>query len=156
MWLFFTPMPWRGIFFYNGEIMTLSLIHNTDTSAGLAYKIARIVYAHTGAQSLSGVEAFTSMIKNLSDKSGVKIEELIQDKNIFDALSDVSLRHTRMHVCPNERGFKMCLRTAQRMLRGGLGDCCFGATRFHHSSEMPDWARARGYIADIDEILFYL
>ena len=66
--------------------MQLTLINNPDTSAGLAYQIARIVYAQTGAQTLTGVEAMTSMIKNLSDKSGVAIEQIIGDKNIFDAL----------------------------------------------------------------------
>lgn len=135
--------------------MNLSVIRNMDTSTGLAYKIARIVYAETGAQSLPGVEALTSMIKNLSDASGVCISNLISDQDIFTALSEKSPRHCRMQTLPTQRGFQMCLRTAQRMLRGGLPDCCYGATRFHHADTMPDWARARGYIADIDGMLFY-
>lgn len=135
--------------------MNLSIIRNTDTSAGLAYKIARIVYAETGAQSLTGVEALTSMIKNLAEASGVCISNLISDKDIFTALSENSPRHARMHSVPTQRGFQMCLRIAKSMLRGGLPDCCHGATRFHHSDTMPEWARARGYIADIDGMLFY-
>lgn len=136
--------------------MNLTLIHNTDMSAGLSYKIARLVYAQTGATSLPGVEALTSMIKNLSDVSGVSIANIISDKTIFDALSDVSPRHSRMQVVPTNSGFQMCLRVAKRMLRNGLPDCCYGATRFHHSDTMPEWARARGYITDIDGMLFYL
>lgn len=139
-----------------GEIMNFALIQNTDMSAGLAYKIARLVYAQTGAASLPGVEALTSMIKNLSNTSGLSIADIISDKTIFDALSDASPRHSRTQVLPTDRGFQMCLRIAKRMLRGGLPDCCYGATRFHHSDSMPEWARARGYIADIDGMLFYL
>jgi len=26
---------------------------------------------------------------------------------------------------------------------------------FHHANTMPDWAVARGYVADIDNLLFY-
>ena len=149
-------MHMRGDFLSGGEIMNLTLIHNTDMSAGLAYKIARLVYAQTGATSLPGVEALTSMIKNLSDASGVSVADIISDKTIFDALSDISPRHSRTQVLPTDRGFQMCLRVAKRMLHGGLADCCYGATRFHHSDTMPEWARARGYIMDIDGMLFYL
>lgn len=136
--------------------MQLTLINNPDTSLGLAYKIARVAYAQSGGRSLAGVEAIISMIKNISEKSGLDIEYIITDKNIFDALSENSPRHEMLGVCPNNRAFQMCLRVARRMLRGGLGDRCFGATRFHYTNQMPDWARARGYIADIDDILFYL
>ncbi len=136
--------------------MNFALIHNTDMSAGMAYKIARVVYAESGAQSLCGVEALTSMIKNLSDASGRCFSDLISDKMIFAALSEKSCRHERMYVQPTNRGFQMCLRVAKRMLRGGLKDSCYGAQRFHHADVMPDWARARGYIADIDGMLFYL
>lgn len=136
--------------------MRLILINNPDTSAGLAYKIARVAYAQSGGRSLAGVEAIISMIKNISEKSGLDIEHIITDKNIFEALSENSPRHAMLGVCPNNRAFQMCLRVARRMLRGGLNDGCFGATRFHYANQMPDWARARGYIADIDDMLFYL
>lgn len=157
MWNFFLPPhahAWG--FFYLGGIMNFALINNTDMSAGLAYKIARIVYAQTAASSLVAVEALTSMIKNLSAASGVSVVDIISDETIFDALSDSSPRHVRTTVFPTDRGFQMCLRVAKRMLRGGLPDGCYGATRFHHSDTMPEWARARGYIADIDGMLFYL
>ena len=136
--------------------MNLELIRNTDMSEGLAYRIARIVYAESGAQSLRGVEALTSMIKNLSDVSGRCFSDLISDENIFNALSEKSCRHERMYVQPMNRGYQMCLRVVKRMLCGGLNDACYGASRFHHADVMPDWARARGYIADIDGMLFYL
>ena len=63
--------------------MQLKLIKNTDMSATLAYRIARIVYEQTGAETLHVVEALTSMIKNLSDASGICISDLISDENIF-------------------------------------------------------------------------
>lgn len=136
--------------------MHLTLIHNPDTSAGLAYRVARVVYATTGATSLAVVEALTSMIKNLSDKSGVEISDLVMDGAIFDVLSPSSPRHNRMTIPVTCRAFQMCLRTARLMLSGGLGDHCNNATRFHYSDEIPAWATSRGYIADIDGLLFYL
>ena len=138
--------------------MQLTLIKNPDTSGttNMAYKIARVVYAQTGGVSLPLVCAFTSMIKNLSDASGVTISNLICDKTIFPALSDSDVNHVRLHVPAQNRAFQMCVRTAYRMLMGHLPDSCYGATKFHYADEIPAWATSRGYIADIDGILFYL
>ena len=136
--------------------MHVTLIKNTDTSETLAYRIARVVFAETGASSLSGVEALVSMIKNASDVSGVSVARIIQDKTMFESLSPTSVHHSRIFEPANSRGFQMCVRVVKRMLAGGLGDMCFGATRFHHASVIPSWATSRGYIADIDGMLFYL
>ena len=136
--------------------MQMTLIKNPDASHALAYRVARVVCAQTGANNLSGVEALTSMIKNLSNASDVSVDNIIKDKNIFSVLDENSPHHVRMTEPATSRKFQMCLRVAQRMLSGGLSDCCFGATRFHHSNEMPLWATARGYIADIDGMLFYV
>lgn len=138
--------------------MQMTLIKNPDTSgtSNMAYKIARVVYAQTGGASLPLVCAFTSMIKNLSDASGVAISDLIGDKTIFPVLGDSDINHVRLHVPAQNRAFQMCVRTAYRMLMGQLPDSCYGATRFHYSDEIPAWATSRGYIADIDGILFYL
>ena len=138
--------------------MQMTLIKNPDTTgtANMAYKIARVVYAQTGAVSLPLVCAFTSMIKNLSEASGIPVPDLIVDKSVFPVLSDSNIWHSRLHVCAQNRGFQMCVRTAYRMLMGHLPDCCYGATRFHYADEIPAWATSRGYIADIDGILFYL
>lgn len=136
--------------------MHMTLIKNTNTGAALAYKIARIVYAHTSGNSLIGAEALTSMIKNLSDVSNTDIANIISDESIFDALCSDSPRHDRLNIHASDRGFQMCVRVAQRMLMGGLPDKCFGATKFHNTDTLPTWAVARGYIADIDGMLFYL
>ena len=136
--------------------MQMTLIKNTDMYATQAYKIARVVYAQSGATSLAGVEALTAMIKNLSDKSGRSIENIISDKNIFDVLDKNSQNHHRINVPANNHAFQMCVRVASRMLAGGLIDMTFGATKFHHTDTLPQWAVARGYIADIDGMLFYL
>ena len=135
--------------------MHMTLIKNPDMSASLAYKIGRVVYAQTGATSLRLVETMTSMIENISNATGASYSDIIQDENIFDVLSDKSVHHKRLYVHANDLGFKMCVRTAQRMLSGGLPDKCFGATRFHNADIIPDWAVARGYIADVDGVLFY-
>ncbi len=136
--------------------MQLELIKNPDASQGAAYKIARVVYAETGATSLSVTEAFTSMIANISRATGIAPDVIINDATLFPSLCPDNARHKLLGVAPDSRAFQMCLRVARRMLRGNLGDSCFGATRFHRTDEMPQWAMSRGYIADVDGILFYL
>lgn len=136
--------------------MQFQLITNPDRSKSLAYKIARVVYAETGAKSLRVVEALTSMIKNFSVASEHDMEQIISDSNVFEVLKTSSPYHERMFVAPTSCGFQMCLRVAVRMLHGMLPDCCYGATQFHHDNTIPKWATSRGYIADIDGLLFYL
>ncbi|MBE6457693.1 MAG: hypothetical protein E7011_02720 [Alphaproteobacteria bacterium] len=158
LWHFFYPRVFHVVFLFitSGGIMQLTLIQNPDASASLAYQIARVVFAQTGATSLSLVEAMTSMIKNLSAKTNRSVSSIIRDKTIFDVLDTASPHHGRLTVPASSRQYQMCLRTAQRMLSGLLPDCCNGATMYHHANILPDWAIARGYIADIDGILFYL
>lgn len=128
--------------------MIMALIPQTDTSECLAYKVARTVYYETGGKTLPVVEALTSMIKNLSDKSGMTIEQVTDKSDIFSGkyASGDMVAHR----------FDMCVRVARRMLTGVLPDMCCGATMFHHGDIIPDWATSRGYIADIDGMLFYL
>lgn len=136
--------------------MSLRLIKNPDESKKLLYQVARVVYAETSASSLPAVEAMTSMIHNASVATGKDIAQIISDVDMFDSLNVQSSRHGRMSDAPITRGFQMCLRVASRMLNGNLPDMCRGATKFHHGDVMPQWAQARGYILDIDELLFYL
>ncbi len=136
--------------------MQLTLIENPDDAIRIEYKIARVVNAETGASSLSVVEALTSMIANYARTSMRAFSDIMDDAEIFDVLNHDSPRHELLMTNPNNRGFQMCLRVATRMMRGNLPDCCCGATRFHHADHMPAWAVARGYIADIDGLLFYL
>lgn len=136
--------------------MQLTLIKNTDESKIIPYRIARIIYAETHASSLAVVEALASMIANLRESSGRPLENIIEDKDVFESLNDDSPRHGDLLADSAGRGFQMCLRVAQRMLGGGLPDCCCGATKFHRIELLPDWAVARGYIAEIGGLLFYL
>ena len=136
--------------------MKLQLIKNPDISKKILYQVARVVYAETSASSLAVVEALTSMINNISHVTGQEISAIVSDKSIFDSLNQDSVRHSLLIVPPINRGFQMCLRVAGRMLSGTLPDMCRGAIRFHHGDVLPEWARARGYILDIDEVLFYL
>ena len=136
--------------------MNLRLIKNPDESRKLSYQIARVVYAETAASSLPVVEALVSMIDNASRVTGKSIAQIISDTDMFESFKETSVRHDMLSVPPTSRGFQMCLRVSVRMLMGGLPDMCRGATNFHRTDCMPDWARARGYILDIDELLFYL
>lgn len=136
--------------------MNLRLIKNPDETKKLSYQIARVVYAETSASSLPAVEALVSMINNASRATGKSIAQIISDTDMFESLNATSVRHGMLSVPPTSRGFQMCLRVVGRMLSGGLSDMCRGATRFHHGDTIPDWARARGYILDVDELLFYL
>lgn len=126
----------------------MALNQYTDTSECLAYKIAHVVFAETDGRSLQSVEALTSMIKNLSNKTGIGIQDIIKTSKMFT--------RTKESVDMTGRHFQMCLRVARRMLNGALPDMCFGATMFHHVDTMPQWSISRGYIADIDGMLFYL
>ena len=139
-----------------GGRMQIMLIKNPDESLRKVYQIARVVYAETHAVSLRAVEALTSMIKNFAIASGHDVSDVITDKNLFESLNKDSSNHELLSVAADNRGFQMCVRVARRMINGGLPDCCYGATKFHHDGYIPGWATSRGYIADIDGLLFYL
>ncbi len=134
----------------------LKLIKNPNESNILLYKIARVVYAETCAASLRVVEALTAMIENYARISGRDFLDIISDENIFESINRTSARHEYLTIDAQNRGFKMCLRVVERMLHGNLEDMCCGATKFHRADLMPNWAISRGYIADIDGLLFYL
>lgn len=139
-----------------GGRMQIACIKNPDEKQRTIYQIARVVYAETHAVSLQAVEALTSMIKNISVTSGRNISDIISDKNLFESLNPDSLNHDLLSVVANDKSFQMCVRVARRMMNGGLADCCNGATKFHHDGYIPQWATSRGYIAEIDGLLFYL
>ena len=136
--------------------MQLTLIKNPDESKSIPYRIARIVYAETHAKSLRAIEALTSMIQNCVKTYNCSFDQILSDRDLFSSLNKSSPNNELIHIEPTNRNFQMCLRVAMRMMRGTLPDCCYGATRFHHDYVIPSWAIARGYIADIDGLLFYL
>lgn len=136
--------------------MQLTLIENPDNTKIVLYKLSRIVYAETLAQSLPLVEAFSSMIYNIHIKYDKSFEDIANDVNVFEVLNDNSKRNHLLNVNAKDKKFQMCLRVVQKMMNGALRDLVFGATKFHHTDVMPQWAMSRGYIAEIDDILFYL
>ena len=136
--------------------MQLTLIKNMDDTKIVPYKIARIVYAETNANSLQIVEAFASMIYNIHIKYNKSFEDIANDKNMFESLNEKSERFKLLNVNANDKKFQMCLRVVQTMMHGNLRDSVFGATNFHRTNIMPDWATSRGYIAEFDDMLFYL
>jgi hypothetical protein len=135
--------------------MNLNLINAQSETMALAYRIARVVYAETHARSLRVVEALISMIANYAMKNNRNVCDVISDVSIFESLNKNSNRNHDLNINSNTREFQMCVRTAIRMLHGNLPDMCYGATMFHRTDLLPNWAIARGYIADIDGILFY-
>ena len=135
--------------------MQLELINNPDESQIVIYKIARVIYAETYMPTLPSVEALASMIKNITTQTKRSVVDVINDPNLFNVLNPESPRHKYLSVDANTNAFQMCVRVVKRMIYGDLPDACSGATRFHRADEMPDWAVARGYIADIDGLLFY-
>lgn len=136
-------------------VMEFKLIEMQNESMALAYAIARVVYAETLAKSLRVVEALTSMISNFSRHNNCDIKNVISDKKLFESLNKESKHHEFLSVDASRRDFQMCVRVAQTMLHGHLPDMCNNATKFHRDEILPEWATARGYIADIDGILFY-
>jgi len=136
--------------------MQLNLITTTDDTKIVPYKIARIIYAETKAESLSLVEAMASMIYNIHVKYNKSFEDIANDKETFESLNIKSKRHQDLNINANDRKLQMCLRVVMTMMHGNLRDSVFGATKFHHDGVIPDWAMARGYIAECGDILFYL
>jgi len=136
--------------------MQLTLIHNTDDTQFVSYKLARIIYAETLATSLKITEAMASMIYNVHIKYGKAFKDIANDTDLFESLNLESNRHGHLTIDVSDKKFQMCLRTVQKMMNGNLPDSVFGATKFHHTDVMPKWAVARGYIAEFDDILFYL
>ena len=135
--------------------MEFKLIEMQNESMALAYAIARVVYAETLAKSLHVVEALTSMISNAAHHNNRNVKDIISDKTLFESLNSESNRHEFLSVDASRRDFQMCVRVAQTMLHGHLPDMCNHATKFHRDEMLPKWAIARGYVADIDGILFY-
>ena len=136
--------------------MQLTLITNNDDTQIVSYKLARIVFAETEGKSLPLVEAMVSMINNIHVKYGKTFEAISKDKELFECLNPKSLRNKNLNIDANDRKFQMCLRAVKTMMRGNLPDSVFGATKFHHANIIPDWAMSRGYIAECEDILFYL
>ena len=136
--------------------MQLKLIENPDNTKCVLYKLSRIVYAETLAKSLQITEAMASMIYNIHVKYNKSFEDISNDSDIFESLNPDSKYHEYYNVSVNDRKFQMCLRVVQKMMHGKLRDSVFGATNFHHTDVMPTWATARGYIAEFDDVLFYL
>ncbi len=136
--------------------MQLNLIkHSDDVFARDVYKIARVIYAETCAQSLRVVEALASMISNGARASGQSELDFVMKSGLFECLDKKSSHHDLLNVNPNARTFQMCLRVTDKMLKHNLMDCCFGATKFHRTELNPSWSIARGYILDMDGLLFY-
>jgi len=135
--------------------MRFSVTENPDASCGYKYEIARAIYAEGGGQSLKLAEALASVVANAAAATGRPPVDVVRDTALFPSRDKSSKRHGLWCVRADDTGFQMCLRVANKMLKGNLGECCNGATRFHHEEDMPDWAMNRGYVAEFGGLLFY-
>ena len=129
---------------------------NPDDTQITVYKLARIIFAETGATSLQIVEAMASLIYNIHIKYNKSFKDIANDKDIFDVLDEKSPRYQYLDIDADNRKLQMCVRIIKTMMRGNLQDSVFGATKFHHMDVIPQWAIARGYIMECEDILFYL
>lgn len=136
--------------------MQLTLIKNNDDTQIVSYKLARIIFAETGGNSLPLVEAMASMINNIHIKYDKSFESISKDDDLFECLNPNSPRHQNLEIEACDRKFQMCLRNVKTMMHGNLPDAVFGATKFHHADVIPDWAMSRGYISECEDVLFYL
>lgn len=134
----------------------LVLIKNDNLAKITIYKLARVIYAETRGISLRSVEALASTISNLHFKTGRALSDIATDVDIFESLNRESPRHQDLFIDSATRKFQMCLRTVKRMIGEQLKDPVMGATRFHRIENVPVWSIATGYVAEIDELLFYL
>ena len=96
------------------------------------------------------------MIANAARAADCRAVDIVRNAQIFTSRDKASPNNHLWGVFADNAGFQMCLRVAQKMLNGGLGDLCCGATRFHNDTCIPEWAMSRGYISEVDGLLFYL
>ena len=136
--------------------MQLNLIKHQNDFPRDVYKIARVIYAETCAGSLRVVEALASMIANGAQINNQSELDFVMNSGLFESLDKKSSHHDLLNVNPDARTFQMCLRVTDKMLKHHLDDCCFGATKFHRTEFNPSWSIARGYILELDGLLFYL
>lgn len=136
--------------------MQSNLIKNQNDFTADVYKIARVVYAETSAQSLRVVEALASMIANGSRRNNQSELDFVMKSGLFESLDKKSKNHYLLKVNADARTFQMCVRVVDKMLKHHLDDCCFGATKFHRVELNPEWTWGRGYILELDGLLFYL
>lgn len=111
--------------------------------------VARTVYMETNAKSLRLVEAMCSMIYNAAEHKMENVRRVISDATLFQSANSDS------DIDINCRGYQMCLRVATKMLHGNLPDACNHAIKFHRGDTIPGWAVACGYVAEVDDFLFY-
>ena len=130
------------------------ITHQNDFSCEV-YKIARVIYAETCAQSLRVVEALATMIANGARLNNQSELDFVMSSGLFECLDKKSSHHYLLKPDTNSRTFQMCLRVTDKMLKHHLDDCCFGATKFHRTEFNPSWAYGRGYILELDGIFFY-
>jgi hypothetical protein len=130
----------------------LKLFVNDDLKSIAEHRLARCVYAETLGSSLLAVESLCVMIENANRPVG----EIAEDEEVFESLKRNSGRHKHLLVNHDDPKFQMCLRAVKKIRRGVLTDNIFGATRFHRSDVMPDWAVSVGSVAEIDGLSFYL
>ena len=129
--------------------------HKNDSSTNVD-KIARVIFAETCGQSLRVVEALACMIANGARATNQSEIDFVMNSGLFESLNKRSSHHDLLKVNSNARTFQMCLRVTDKMLKHNLEDCCFGATKFHRTEFNPSWSIARGYILELDGLLFYL
>lgn len=136
--------------------MQSKIINNRDTYQSDVYKIARVIFAETCGQSLRVVEALASMIENGARANNQTEIDFVMQSGLFESLDKHSKNHDLINVSPDARAFQMCIRVTDKMLKHNLEDCCFGATKFHRTELNPSWSIARGYILEMDGLLFYI
>jgi len=136
--------------------MQLTLIKHQNNFSRDVYKIARVIYAETCAQSLRVVESLAAMISNGARANNQSELDFVMQSGLFESLNKNSTHHDLLKVNTDARTFQMCLRVTDKMLKHNLEDCCFGATKFHRVEFNPDWAFGRGYILEMDGLFFYL
>ncbi len=136
--------------------MEITIIKNDNDEKITAYKLARIIFAETKGVSLLAVESIAAMIQNIHKSNNTDFSEIAKDSKIFESLNKKSERHKYLYVDPQDRKFQMCLRVVQRMLKNRINDCVMGATRFHRGDVFPNWATSLGYVAETEDLFFYI
>lgn len=130
--------------------------HIQKDKVGAQYFVAITLYHEGYGYNLKELEAIGSVVKNRFDfyiniKQKKTWEQVCSDSTIFKFWASDDCIESPIITDPL---FAMCSRVAGRVIAGILKDTTNGALRYHHSTDMPHWARGKTGL-EIGDFIFY-
>ncbi len=139
-----------------------------DSSATIFARITRhmahVLRQQVRTPSVRTLEAVASALCNRTDRlaasgpggaTGAPLPPYAEWLELLQAVLNEELPRPPLGADFTEPGLALCLRTAVRAVSRALKDPTEGATEYHSSDTLPDWARPRHPCAMIGTFIFY-